>query len=133
MGAYSFFSITGLSITAIGALISVFGALKTRNKDIFRQVCTMVGYNGKDFSALLLQKFYSVIGFIFILLGTIVQILANAIKWKTDIDINPLLLGIIILLIIFILIFIEIGIKRMERAEIGKMKMYYDELFSTIK
>jgi len=127
MNTNIFITVVGLIITGYGALISVYGSLKTKNKQLFFQVCTLCGYNGDDFIALLSQKYYSMFGFILILIGTIIQIIGNLAKLEKSINNPYIYLCLIDLLLIIKSILLNKIVNIINKREFNNMKKYYIE------
>ena len=122
-----FINIVGLLCTAFGALISAFGAIRNKKKDIFTQASTYFDYNREVYKALLIQKYYSLFGFVFILVGTIMQILSNVFSKTINIDnISNAFIKILFMLIVLVLI-LMIKIERTGNIGTRKMEKEYQK------
>jgi hypothetical protein len=119
-------SILGLSLTGLGALISVYGLLSTRNKDLFLQCCTLCGYNSKIFKSIIDQKYFSYFGFLYILIGTALQIVSVLIDIKFQI--TNLFLTAPVILVITLFFATKYFISKVSKKQLGQIKIYYEEL-----
>lgn len=123
MSISNLFVVAGLLLTLIGCLIEIIGMFNIKNKKLYSSIL-MSGLMEQNIIDGFKLKYRQIEGFIFILIGTILQIVPNIFIMNFKIK------STLVIAIVFILIIISLII---DKSVIGFSKIKYDEELSRRK